>query len=75
MYNFIVIKTREETKKKIDEVCNEIYNKKLEVFNIIAERQQTDDRKFKLYGKNYILTTKYKTSIKEISQVMNCNSK
>ena len=48
MYNFIVIKTREETKKKIDEVCNEIYNKKLEVFNIIAERQQTDDRKFKL---------------------------
>ena len=36
----------EETKKRKDEECIEIYNKKLEVFNILTEKQET--RKYKL---------------------------
>ena len=44
----IVIKTREETKKKIDSDCIEIYKKKIEVMDTLAEKKDIDNRKYKL---------------------------
>ena len=48
MFIIIVIKASEETKKKIDEVCNDIYIKKLEVMNFLSEKEKNDNRKYKL---------------------------
>jgi len=48
LYFFIVIKTREDTSKIIHGLCKDIYTKKLEVNNLIAEKEELDNRKFKL---------------------------
>ena len=45
---FIVLKTREDTSKTLQEICHEIYTQKLEFNNLIAERTENDNRKFKL---------------------------
>ena len=45
---FIVIKTREDTSKILQEICHEIYTQKLEFNNIIAEKVENDNRKFEL---------------------------
>ena len=45
---FIVIKTREDTSKALQEICNEIYTQKLEFNNMIAEKIGNDNRKYKL---------------------------
>ena len=53
---YIVIHSREETKRKIDDQCRTIYKEKLQVMNMIAERLEKEERKYKLIEDNsYIL--------------------
>ena len=47
----IVLKAREDTKRQINEECKNIYEKKLEAFNIIGNKQiqdKKDKMKFQL---------------------------
>ncbi len=56
---FIVFKTSEENKTLIQKECIEIYQKKLELKNIIAELED-DDRKFKLVYNNEEIQHQFK---------------
>ena len=49
---YIVIHSREETKRKIDDQCRTIYKEKLQVMNIIAERLEKEERKYELIEDN-----------------------
>ena len=47
----LVIQTRDDTKKQINEECKEIYEKKLKVNSMINERMNLDNKKYVLIDK------------------------
>ena len=47
MFYPIVLKAREDTQRQINEACNNFYSKKLEAYNIISNKENTDQKKYK----------------------------
>ena len=67
---YIVIHSREETNKKIDDQCRTIYKEKLQVMNIIAERLEKEKRKYELIEDNSSILRDLNTYLPKLMNYM-----
>ena len=67
---YIVIHSREETKRKIDAHCRTIYKEKLQVMNMIAERLEKEERKYKLIEDNSSILRDLNTYLPKLMNYM-----